>query len=92
MTNVIIGRDILTLLGLDNHTLLAAACDRLQGEFDAEGVQKNPSNGELNSLLENSVTNNVFHSNSHPDDDGIPETFYMDIGCLLYTSPSPRDA
>ena len=26
------------------------------------------------------MTNNVFHSNSQPDDDGIPETFYMDIG------------
>lgn len=78
--NVILGRDVLLLLGLDNQYLLSVACDRLNGELDVEEKKKEPQHGEIRSLMGVRIDGQTYHSSSDPSDDDTPEDMYMDIG------------
>ena len=73
MRHVIIGRNVLRLLGLDNRTLLAAACDRLDGEIDVEGAQEKEQDGEICSLMYKRGDRQTYHSSGEPDDDSVPD-------------------
>lgn len=76
MPFVIIGRDVLTLLGLDNRSLLSAAYDRFNGEVDAsdQTVQENDE-GSIASLLGSS-----FYSDGPVGEDTDPSKLYVEIG------------
>ena len=80
IVSVIIGRNVLRLLGLDNHTLLAAAYDRVKGEINAE-EEDPPSEGSIASLLQdNSSTFHSFGSNDENESVDLDRELVVDIG------------
>lgn len=70
VNDVIIGRNVLRLLGLDNHSLMAAAADRLNGESDVGENADNARHGEIRSLLTKRGDGKTFHSCGEQDDEG----------------------
>lgn len=61
MEHAILGRDVLSRLGLDNRSLMAAACDRFDGDVHVGAAQEIQLNGgEIASLLESLEHSSLF--------------------------------
>lgn len=74
--HVTIGRPLLDSLGCSNEKMLAAACDRNDGVFNAQDVQYENEVGSIESLL----SDGIFHSAGGIEDDNISDDVYIDIG------------
>ena len=77
--NVILGREVLAIMGLVNETLLNAAYDKFNGVFDASH-NKNAQNGSICSLVSSADNMSTFHSSGNDEGHEEPEEMYLDIG------------
>lgn len=83
MKHVIISREILQLLVLDNRSIFTDAHDRDNGELDAKGQQLGngqAQDGCISSLLREHRDGSTLHSDSEEMCEVDPESLYIEIG------------
>lgn len=87
--HVLIGREVLPSIGLDNKMLMAAACDRQNGVTNIPEMlarlpkeeTKGPVASSIHSLLQLRDAFGTFHSQGGPEKDSMGDSdVYVDIG------------
>ena len=94
MPHVILGREVLTALGLDNRKLIAVACDNNDGTVDVAALMAQQRNGNaigeeaaasstVCSILEDPTagSGSMFHSQGADESDGLDDSdVYINLG------------
>lgn len=65
MDNDIIGRNVLAVLGADNHFVVPVACKRLKGEIDIGKEQHTTKKGDIRSLPSQRLDGQSYHSSGN---------------------------